>query len=363
MVTSAKFTFRNILYGLALAVLPSCSPKFEDFWDQSEESALVAAPGQTATEMQFLGVSSFLVRDGETRIMIDGFISRPKAALIAPIAPRADVVMRGLERLGLSTRPVCGGPMRDGAKLDVIFAVHGHYDHALDTPLIAGMTEAGLIANNLVVEVAERTADLYPEICPVSIQGRIDIPQTGGSQTHSFGSVTLRMIRTPHSDNPASTLLEVLPKNQDWAFPTSAKNLKEGDGVAVHITTRAGKILIVPTAGHVDEIFEAPDLSADILFLGIGGVGWSSKAEVMEYFRGTIQASGANVVVPIHWDRHSPPLEGGGDGLPIPLYENLDRVLRFFDEFSQEYPDFKLVSVPVFAPFDPFAAKSPEEMN
>lgn len=363
MMTLSQFTLRNLICSVVLTLLPSCSSQFEAFWDRSEGAVVAASPGQTATEMQFLGVSSFLVRDGKTRIMIDGFMSRPKAALIAPIAPRADVVMRGLERLGLSTRPACGGPTRDGARLDAVFAVHGHYDHALDAPLIAGVTGAGLIADSVVMEVAGRTADLYSDICPASIEGRINIPETGGFQTYPFGSVTLRLIRTPHSDNPASTLLEYLPKNPDWAFPTSAKNLKEGDGVAVHITTRAGRILIVPTAGHVDEIFEATDLRADVLFLGIGGVGWSSRDEAMEYFRGTIQASGAHVVVPIHWDRHSPPLEGGEDSLPIPLYENLDRVLRFLDEFSQEYPDFELVSVPVFAPFDPFATRPPERVN
>nr|WP_261368308.1 MBL fold metallo-hydrolase [Pseudosulfitobacter koreense] len=312
-------------------------------------------------EMQFLGVSSFLLRDGDMRIMVDGFVSRPKAALVRSIQPDADVVGAMVERLGLATRQSCAERPVGADRLDAILAMHGHYDHALDTPLIASMTGAELIADPVVRETADRTRRLYPELCPAERGPDIRVQDVGDQQVLSYGDMTLRLIKVPHSDNPASRLLEALPKNDDWMFPTRAKNLKEGAGVAVHITTRGGNILIVPTAGHIKDTLNRPEFSAKILFLGIGGLGWGSRRDALEYFHGTIVASGARYVVPIHWDRHAPPLVAGQDGLPIPLYENLDRSLGLLQDYANKHPQFELVSVPVFTPFNPFSSLSTKE--
>ena len=365
MVRFSQILSRVFVCSLISVVLAGCSYKFERFWEQPESRIGTRNHGPKGTEMRFLGVSSFLLRDGQTQIMIDGFMSRPEAALIARIQPRQDVVRESLDGLEVQILASCDDPIRDGAHLDAILAVHGHYDHALDTPLIAMLTGAKLIADNIVQEIAGRTADLYPNLCSIKMKERIQDFEFGDQQTFTVGSVTLRLIRVPHSDNPASTLLEAWPKNPKWKFPTLAKNLKEGTGVAVHITTRAGTILIVPTAGLVEDMFRRPELSADILFLGVGGVGWESEADAKAYFNGTILASGARYVVPIHWDAHSPPLDADQEMPPIPLYENLDRTLKYLDDFArdcpqvaQDCPHFELASVPLFGPFDPFSSTS-----
>lgn len=72
------------------------------------------------SEMQYFGVSSFLIRDGNNTLMIDGFVSRPKNALLRPIQPDITSIREILERSGIETKDKCKSTIPQKSRLDVL---------------------------------------------------------------------------------------------------------------------------------------------------------------------------------------------------------------------------------------------------
>ena len=93
--------------------------------------------------VQFLGVSSILISDGKNTILTDGFFSRPGlwTVLFSDIGPDEATVRQSLERAGIH-------------KVDLIIPVHSHYDHAMDSPLVARLTEARLLGSETSLQIA-----------------------------------------------------------------------------------------------------------------------------------------------------------------------------------------------------------------
>ncbi|MDA4848628.1 MBL fold metallo-hydrolase [Hoeflea poritis] len=302
--------------------------------------------------MRYLGVSSFLIRDGASSLMIDGFISRPRVPLLGRIEPDINTVTNRLHEIGIQTEPDCKPATPAFSRLDAIVAMHGHFDHALDTPLIAALTGATLIADRTVKQIAGRTRIRFPDICP--FRRVVDINETASLSRLAIGTITLTLVPVNHSRNPASRLLEAWPADPGWTFPTKRSQLKMGVSLAAHIRTGSGRILIVPTAGRIGEQFADPKLDADIVFLGIGGLGWGSRDFAKAYWEKTVVATGARQVVPIHWDSFSPPLDSVSPTPAIPSYGRLNQALIWMREFADQDPRIELVSVPALAPFDPF---------
>ena len=79
----------------------------------------------------FLGVSTLLFDDGETAWMTDGFFTRPSLSqvLFGKIESDRGLVAKALEHLHVT-------------KLKAVIPIHSHYDHALDSALVAQLTGA-----------------------------------------------------------------------------------------------------------------------------------------------------------------------------------------------------------------------------
>src|SRR5277367_219427 len=88
-----------------------------------------AAAAGAPLRITWLGVTTLLVEDRETALMIDGFFTRPNLARfrlgrIAPSQPRIeDCLARARVR-----------------QLDAVIAMHAHYDHAMDSAVVADKT-------------------------------------------------------------------------------------------------------------------------------------------------------------------------------------------------------------------------------
>src|SRR4051812_8027439 len=87
----------------------------------------------------FLGVASLLFDDGQHAVMTDGFFSRPSLLTVGlgRIRPDDDRIGSALARLGLDEP---GGNTR----LRAVVPVHTHFDHALDSAVVARRTGAEL---------------------------------------------------------------------------------------------------------------------------------------------------------------------------------------------------------------------------
>jgi len=100
------------------------------------------APAGTAIQVRFAGVATLLFDDGETAWMTDGFFSRPTLARAAfmRITPDRAAIDAGLKRLGVT-------------RLAAVVPLHSHYDHAMDSPLVAMRTGALLVGSESTLNV------------------------------------------------------------------------------------------------------------------------------------------------------------------------------------------------------------------
>lgn len=296
--------------------------------------------------------------------MVDGFITRPFAAVFRPIEPNLKLVEDRLQKSGIATREQCGAPFSKGNRLDLAVAMHGHYDHALDTPLIAALTGAKLIKDKVVAGIAKQTNERFPDLC--SVDETVDLcdagdgacdpskkPGVNGYPTFKQGGAEITLVPVPHSENPASHALEAIGSGEGWGFPAMAWHMKKGVSIAAHIRIGNQAVLIVPTAGDIQAEFSSDRLKADVVFLGIGGAGWKRRADLKNYWDHVVVSTGARRVIPVHWDRHSPPLSEDAPEPRIPVYEFHDRALFWLREFARR-DQVEILSVPTLGPFDPF---------
>ncbi|HEX2286007.1 MAG TPA: MBL fold metallo-hydrolase, partial [Mycobacterium sp.] len=88
------------------------------------------------------GVTTLELDDDESALMTDGFFSRPSLVdvglrRLAPSAPRIDGC---LARLGVD-------------RLEAVLPVHTHYDHAMDSAVVAERTGAKLVGGGSAAQV------------------------------------------------------------------------------------------------------------------------------------------------------------------------------------------------------------------
>ena len=88
------------------------------------------------------GVTTLLVDDGSSALMTDGFFSRPGLAAVGlgQIAPSAARIDGSLERLGVH-------------RLEAVLPVHTHFDHAMDSAVVAQRTGARIVGGESAAQV------------------------------------------------------------------------------------------------------------------------------------------------------------------------------------------------------------------
>lgn len=276
-------TFLAVIGGGVVACsIPSLEP-----W-----SGLVLPPSEPASDRltaQFMGVSTLMLSDGETSLMTDGFFSRPgllKVALgrIGPDCERIDATLRAI-----------GYPT-----LAAVMVAHAHYDHALDSAVVASRTGAVLIGSASVANIG-LGAGLSPE--------RIKTVET--RQTFEFGQFTVKAFPSPHSSDaryPGTIDAPLKP-------PARTREYKEGGNYSYLIEQRNGlRILIHPSANFTKGQFN--NVKADVVFLGIGMLGKQDLQFARDYWHEVVQVTGARLVIPIHWDDFFEPLDKGLHPMP-----------------------------------------------
>ncbi|TGD86103.1 MBL fold metallo-hydrolase [Mycolicibacterium sp. CH28] len=253
-----------------------------DIADYRDHFDMPDADPDTALSITWLGVSTLLVDDGISAVMTDGFFSRP---------PLLDV---GLRRLTPSVARIDYCLNRANVnRLAAVLPVHSHYDHAMDSAVVAARTGARLIGGESTANIA-RGQGLSPDHIVVATPG----------EALTLGPFQVTLIESHHCppDRFPGTITEpVVPPAR-----ASAYRCGETWSTLIRHTPSDRRLLIQGSAGFLPNALDGR--RAEVAYLGVGQLGIQPEDYLVDYWEHTVLAVGARRVVLIHWDDFFRPL-------------------------------------------------------
>lgn len=257
------------------------------------------ATSSSPVTMTWAGVTTLLIGDGESAVLTDGFFSRPGFARVAatPLRSSEPRISAALHRLGAD-------------RIAAVTPVHTHFDHAMDSAVVASMTGARLIGGESTAQIGRgRGLDAVEVV-------RSSVPvQVGG-----FDLTLVEGHHCPPDRYPGEITAPVRQPARVTAY-------RCGEAWSTHLRHRDSgrELLIVGSAGYVRGALVG--LRADVVYLGVGQLGHQSAAYVDEYWSETVRTVGARRVVLIHWDDFFRPLDLPLRALPFAV-DDLDASMR-----------------------------------
>jgi L-ascorbate metabolism protein UlaG (beta-lactamase superfamily) len=289
---------------------------------------LPPASGNEGVRLRFAGVATLVFDDGETTWMTDGFFSRPGKlqTFTSKIAPDTELIAKQLQRLGVT-------------RLAAVVPVHSHYDHAMDSPVVAQRTGATLIGSASTLNIGRGLG---------LAEDRMRLVQPGDVVV--LGKFKLRFIAGRHSPTPYSSGLDTENIEAPLVPPARAPAWREGQVWSLLVEHESGRrILVQGSAGFVPGALAG--LKADTVLLGVGTLGKKDEAYRAAYWNEVVKATGARRVIPIHWDDFWLPLDQPLQAMPL-LLDDFDVVM--IDLAKRGTADgVELRMPPVITPFVP----------
>jgi len=286
------------------------------------------APAGAAIQVRFAGVATLLFDDGETAWMTDGFFSRPSLwrTAFTRIAPDGEAIDAGLQRLGVS-------------RLAAVVPVHSHYDHAMDSPLVAMRTGALLVGSESTLHIGRGLG--MPEARLRRVLPRDQL---------TLGRWTLTFIASRHV--PLPILRDGVVETIDAPLVPPAHSLRWREGQTWAIVVEhpaAAPMLVLGSAGFVPEALQG--LRAGTVFLGVGNAGKQSPQYLSRWWDESVRAVGATRVIPIHWDDFGRPLDQPLVAFPY-LVDDVDATMRHLLAWAAR-DGVEVQLPPLWTPFTP----------
>ena len=236
-----------------------------------------AKAGQSLTVTWF-GVTTLLIDDGVTQILIDGYFSRPSLldlALERPIAPDLTAIKSMLGRFQID-------------RLGAVIPVHSHFDHALDSAEVAKQTGAQLMGSTTTAQIA---AGSHLPITQIKVIETETIYPVGAFDVTFYPSQ-----HAPLASNSAISGTVAAP----LTLPAPYTAWKLGQAYTLIITHPKGRMLIQGSAGFVPDALAA--IKVDAVFLGTGGLPNLSRAHQLAYLDEMVTQRQPKRVYTIHHD-------------------------------------------------------------
>ena len=278
-----------------------------DIDDYARYFDLPPAGPAAAPTVTWAGVTTLLISDGTSAVLTDGFFSRPSLlqvglGRIAPSEPRIDGC---LGRLGVRT-------------LDAVLPVHTHFDHAMDSAVVAQRTGATLVGGASAAHVGHRLpAD------------RVVVATPG--EPMRLGAFDVTLIVGDHC--PPDRFPGVIDAPVDPPVRASVYRCGEAWSTMVAHRPSGRRMLVVGSAGFVAGALVGQ--RAEVVYLGIGQLGLQPERYLLDYWAETVRTVGARRVMLIHWDDFFRPLDRPLRALPFAA-DDLDASMRTLSALAAE---------------------------
>ena len=278
---------------------------------------LAEAEPDAALSITWLGVSTLLVDDGTSAVMTDGFFSRPGLLEVGlgRLTPSESRIDYCLNQAGVN-------------RLAAVLPVHTHYDHVLDSAIVARRTGARLVGGESAANVA-RGHDLSPDDIIVATPG----------EAVTLGPFSVTLIESHHCPPdrfPGDITEPVTPPAK-----ASAYRCGEAWSTLIDHAPSDRRLLIQGSAGFVAGALAGQ--RAEVAYLGVGQLGLQSEDYITQYWNETVGAVGAHRVVLIHWDDFFRPLSEPIRALPYAA-DDLDVSMRILSRLAER--DGVVLSLP-----------------
>ncbi|TPG31155.1 MBL fold metallo-hydrolase [Mycolicibacterium hodleri] len=281
-------------------------PDLDDYRGYFEQPAATTRSPLTVT---WAGVTTLLIDDGESALMTDGFFSRPTlltvgARKLMPSLPRIDGC---LTRLGVE-------------RLDAVMPVHTHFDHAMDSAVVAQRTGAMLVGGTSAAHLGRGAG--MPE-------DRLVVVTPG--EPISLGAFDVTLVvgdHCPPDRFPGVITAPVVPP-----IRASAYRCGESWSTLIHHRASNRRMLVVGSAGFVPGALHGR--RADVVYLGIGQLGLQPERYLVDYWKEAVRSVQARRVVLIHWDDFFRPLHEPLRALPY-AGDDLDVSMRVLTRLAAE---------------------------
>jgi L-ascorbate metabolism protein UlaG (beta-lactamase superfamily) len=268
-----------------------------------------AAGPDAPLRVTWMGVSTLLLDDGSSALMTDGYFSRPGLVRVAAgkVSSSAARVDGCLARAKVS-------------RLEAVVPVHTHFDHVLDSALVADRTGALLVGGESAANVG-RGYGLPENRLVVAVSG----------EPIKLGAYEITLVESHHC--PPDRFPGVI--NEPLTPPVKVSAYRCGEAWSTLIQHRPSgrRLLIQGSSGYVKGALD--DYRAEVAYLGVGQLGLQPRSYLVDYWTETVRAVGARRVILIHWDDFFRPLSKPLRALPY-AGDDLDVSIRILDGLATQ---------------------------
>jgi len=285
----------------------------------------------------WFGVTTMLFDDGETQILIDGFISRPTIADILlgrPVesdAAKINYVMNEFR-------------MR---QLAAIIPAHSHFDHAMDVGAIANRSYASILGSATTAQIARGAG--VPEDHVVVVSSNTE---------YTFGNFTVTLVTSAHApfawrgEVPLAGTIE-----EPLLTPAPVTSWREGSSYSIVIAHPSGTTLVQGSAGFIEGALQ--DVQADVVMLGIGQLEGIGRDYAEQYWQEVVTTTGAKRVFAIHFDDFTKPF--GTTELMPRILDNFVTMASWLEAFRDTWDTDTRLYLPNFGqPIILYPQESPD---
>jgi L-ascorbate metabolism protein UlaG (beta-lactamase superfamily) len=266
-----------------------------------------------AVRVTWLGVSTLLFDDGDTQLLIDGFVSRPSLAdlvLGRPVKSNVPGINYVMDRFGMR-------------RLAAIIPVHSHFDHAMDVGAIANRSSASVLGSPTTANIARGAG--VPE-------DQIVVVEDGSEYT--FGKFTVTMLHSRHAPvGWSGTVPYAGTVDEPLRTPAPASAWREGQSYTIVLAHPLGTALVQGSAGMDERALEG--VRADVVLLGVQLLETLGRDYAERYWQALVIATGASHVILVHFDDFTQPF---GEVMLLPrVIENIVDVAGWLENFRDTW--------------------------